>query len=183
MKRFAAALLSLIFAAAAVAQIAQLQLQIPTFPVVGVYTVSKTTSLSGAAEIITVQGVSANSANATAATANLIAFQSASVTCSAACTFTVERDGTPATTTSQVPTGIDAQYPASTATAYNTSNVGSGTVLSAYQLPAAGTITLNLMGKTIRTGGSNFSIRTNSITATVNINIQYAEVQRTVNPD
>lgn len=137
----------------------------------GEYVVTQVCSASGSACVVTVQQPS------TPALAKRVSFHGAAVTCSVDCTFTIERNGTAATATSQPPTGLGTNAPASAATAYINSDVGSGTVISNLAIPAGGTMSLDLSKISLQgtTTTSNLTIRTNSITGTVRINITFAE--------
>lgn len=134
------------------------------------YTVMKTTSLSGAAEKVTVQQPSTG--------AKRVRFLTAVVYCSVACTVTMSRDGTAATGTALTPVALSSAYPAATATGWHTSNAGSGTALSpAFPLVAGATQVFDISG--IELSGSstakNFSVATNSITGTAMIQIFWRE--------
>jgi len=137
------------------------------------YVVQKTTALTTAAEVITIQQPSSS--------AKTVEFQTAYVDCSVACTLTLERNGNAATTTLQTPTPVNAGDGASSVKAYNTSNVGVGTVLSVVSLPASGSVTYDLTKLKLRQmndPGQNFTIRTSSITGTVNITVLFQERQQ-----
>lgn len=131
------------------------------------YVVSQSTSLSAAAEVVTVQ--------LNAAPTKLVTANAASVYCSAACTFQLERDGSAASTTALTIVPVDPIAPASQCAAYHSSNVGSGTVLSQYTLGAGQMQVIDLSQKHLTGSGQNLTIRTNSITGTVQINIQWSE--------
>ena len=155
-----ASLLLLLFSGVAAAQAA--------------YVVQKTTSLSSAAEVITVQQI------AQAPGGRIIEFRSAYIDCSATCDVTIERDGTAATTTALATVPVNARDLASKATAYSSSNVGSGTVLSVATIQAGGALGFDLSGISINKEGgtsSNLTVRTSSITGTVHISIKWTERQ------
>src|SRR5574342_237649 len=84
-----------------------------------VFIATKQTSLSGAAEVITVQQPASN--------AKTVSFIGAYVDCSVACTITLERDGSAATATTLTPVALNSGT--ATATAWSGSDVGAGTVL------------------------------------------------------
>ncbi len=137
------------------------------------YGVTKATALSGTAEVITVQGNGTN--DVLNRLPKVISFVSVDVTCTVACTFTLERDGTAATTTTLAIVQTDKILPTTTAVAFSASNVGSGTVLGNYSLTAGGGVGIGLAGKNLYNAADNLSIRTSSITGTVTINIRWNE--------
>jgi len=57
-------------------------------------------------------------------------------------------------------------------------NVGSGTAIAGYQIAAGQTIIVDLTKKTLQTGGENLTVRTNSISGTVNVNFSWFEAPR-----
>ncbi len=151
-------LLSLIFSSAALAQIG--------------YVAQKSTSLTSAAEVITVQQPSSGS--------KLVEFKSAQVDCSVACSVTVERDGVgnPATSTTLVPRNINPNETTAKATAWSSSNVGVGSVLNIATLAAGSFVVFDLNGIYLPVSnnpGNNFTIRTSAITGSVNITIKWTE--------
>lgn len=133
------------------------------------YQANYSTSLSGAASTVTVQAT---------ATSDPVAFEEADVYCSVACTATISINGTAATTTALTVTGPIGvtSAPGGPPAAFRSSNVGSGTALKTYNIPAAGTLALDLtpfsFGAHAGTG-SNFTIATSSITGTATIQIQW----------
>jgi hypothetical protein len=139
-----------------------------TTPSPGSFMATRTTTLSGAAEVITIQ---------TATTApRLLHFRGLAIYCSVACDVTLERDGTAATATSFSIVPINQRYPASVAAAYRSSDVGTGTVLSTYSLTAGGLLPLDLTDKYVYPG-ENLTLRTSSITGTVRITFQWEELR------
>lgn len=142
------------------------------------YTAAKTTSLSAGNEVITLQAP----ATAAAMTKN-IQLVGAAVTCSVACTATLERDGTAATTTTLASAALLKSSPAATTAAYSSSNVGTGTVLSSYSIPAAGTLSFDLSAKWLASAGENVTIRTSAITGTVYITFMWIEWNPSGAPD
>lgn len=140
--------------------------QTPTF------TVAKQTSLSGAAEVITVQQP-ANGAF------KRVVFVSGYVDCSVACVVTVERNGTAATSTLVTPGQVNPQLSVgATAQGFSSSNVGVGTVLSKISLAASGQTVFDLSDFVLtgRDNTQNVTIRTSSITGTVDIVIKWREL-------
>jgi hypothetical protein len=134
------------------------------------YVVQKTTALSGAVEGITIQQPASAAQN--------VKFIAVYIDCSAACTLTLTRDGAAATTTALTVNNLNPGEKAAAVTAFSSSNVGAGTTIGVYTLGAAGTICLDLSGITFRSTngtGSNLTIKTNSITATVNIVFRLTE--------
>jgi hypothetical protein len=135
------------------------------------YTASQTTSLSAAAEVVTLQAPG----SAGTIPAKLIHLNAAAISCSVACTVTLERDGTAASTTALTPQAVNREAPAAIALAYHASNVGVGTVVAQYPIAAGGTLTLDLADKFLWTAQENLTLRTNSITGTVYINVKWSE--------
>ena len=135
------------------------------------FTLIKTTTLAAASEKLTVQQPASG--------AKSVFLLSASVYCSVACTATMTRDGTAATTTALTPVAISGiGAPATTTTGYHTSNVGAGTTISvAHVIPAGATVVFDLSGIHLRGNGTakNFSIATNSITGDAKIQIIWRE--------
>lgn len=142
-----------------------------TLPVFGQgFVVQKTTSLSGAAEVITVQQPATGSRR--------VLFNAAYVDCSVACTVTLERSGTPATATALTVNRINAGETAPSVLAFSGSDVGAGTVLSVISLSAGGSTVIDLTAMKWEKGTTttNMSLRTSSITGTVHITIQFSEI-------
>ena len=132
------------------------------------YGVYKETSLSATAEVITVQQPPSPT--------KTIQMSGASVYCEVECTFTVERDGAAATTTSATVVALSRFNPEGTARVYHTSNVGAGTTLVKHTVPAGTTFVVDLSAIRIdRTPGANVSIRTNSIIGVARIFTQWEE--------
>lgn len=132
------------------------------------YSANKTTSLSGAAEVVTVQQP---------ASGKLIEFVGVSVDCTVACAFTIERNGTAATTTSLTVVNVNPSETSPTAVAFSGSNSTGGTVIGRYSLAAGGAAVIDLRAVKIQAThvNKNLTIRTNSITGTVDINIVFTE--------
>lgn len=135
------------------------------------YGVSKVTVLNAAAEVITIQG----NQPVNTRLIKVVVFKGFDATCSVACTITLERDGNAATTTTLAPGRLNGESLPSTALAFSASNVGVGTILAQYSLTAGGQIAINLTGKQLYSGVENLTVRTSSITGTVNINVQWQE--------
>lgn len=137
------------------------------------YTAAYTASLITAASVVTVQTAAASSTTEH----NAVSFVGAYVDCSVACTFTLEINGTPATTTSLALSSLSTPSTTPSCTAWSASNVGVGTVLGTYSLTAGKSIALDLSTILFNQGTnlSNLTIRTNSITGTVHTVIQFTE--------
>ena len=135
----------------------------------GTYTVSQKDTLSGTASVVTVQILDTDSVR--------VGLESASIYCSVSCEFTAEINGTKATATTLTPAVTNAQDPASGIHAFRSSDVGAGTVLSRFVVPAGGTLTLDLrsVGLDRRSATQNFSIRTAAISGGAIINIKWKE--------
>jgi hypothetical protein len=135
------------------------------------YVAVKTTKLNNAAEVVTVQQPATG--------ARTVRFLGAWLDCSVACTATLERNGTAASSTTLATAQVNPSVgTASTATAWSSSNVGAGTVIGAYSIPGAGGIPIGLTGIDNVGNGTakNLTIRTNSITGTVDIIFKWQEV-------
>lgn len=138
-------------------------------PTVPRYLAKKLTTLSGAAEKVTVQQPAASPVQ--------VNFETADVYCSVACTITFYQNGTAATTTTLTPIGFGFSPPPK-AVAFSGSDVGTGNTLKAFTVPAGATWTFDLSMFFLAKGGggaNNFSIGTSSITGDVRIQIQYTE--------
>lgn len=134
------------------------------------YVVQKQTVLAAGAEVITVQQPTSSS--------RYVTFRQFYIDCSAACTVTLERNGAPATTTSLPVKNVNPNEGVASAVAFSASNVGVGTVIGTYALSAGGNITIDISNINFQQGSNQFSnltIRTNSITATVNIIVRLTE--------
>ncbi len=104
----------------------------------------KATTLSGAAEVVTIQQP--------AASARDVFFEYAILYCSVVCTIELELDGAAATSSTLTPT-VET-YGTVTATAWSGSNVGNGTTLYDYNLAAGETITVDLTGQFLDGNGT-----------------------------
>ena len=133
------------------------------------YQALKTTSLSSAAETVTVQQFAGT---------HTIKFEKAWVYCSVACSFTLSQNGTAATATTLTVSPVGTQ-PASSIHAYSGSNVGTGAYVSnAYQIPAGSTYLVDLSTMYLTKGGGtgqNLTVATSAITGTAEITIQWTE--------
>lgn len=137
------------------------------------YTVTDALSLSSAGEVLTLQ------VGATAANNKKVYVDGIYVFADAAATFTLERDGTAATTTGpSAPTPLRKGQPAATSVYFTASNVGSGTVLGKYGIPAGGYVAFGLddFGFLDPNGGSqNLTIRVDSMTGNLKIVVKFHE--------
>jgi hypothetical protein len=133
------------------------------------FVAQKTTALSAAAEVITIQQPVSGS--------RTVELKSAYVDCSAACTVMLERNGNPATTTALTSTAINPGEGTATAATYYSSNVGSGTTISVVSVAAGSYTVLDLSNIRLvkNNPGNNFTIRTSSISGTVNITLLWTE--------
>lgn len=135
------------------------------------YSVTKQTALSGAAEKITIQSPAA-------ATNRLIKFVSAYADCSVPCNLTLALNGTNATATALTINKLDTSTSAAISLAFSSSDVGTGTSVGTYSLPAGGWITIDLSGIIFppNTTGKNLTLSTDTISGTVNIIIKFQEI-------
>lgn len=134
------------------------------------YTLTKVTTLAGAAEVLTIQLPAAPTKN--------VHMQKVTLQATVSCDVTIERDGTAATTTAQTPTPVLASTPASGAAGFNTSNVGAGTVRQKIRLPANGLpIDVDLSDMWIMAAAltGNISFRSSSITGDVLMTVFFGE--------
>jgi hypothetical protein len=136
------------------------------------YTASDTEAPSGAAAVSTIQVPGSGLPSVT------IRACAVSISSTVALSFTLERSGTIASTTILAPAPTNLEAPTAVTKAFKTSNVGAGTVLSQFQLAAGATIVLDLTKVYLVLGGDNITIRTSSVTGTVNINWQWFEQGR-----
>lgn len=130
----------------------------------------KTSALIAAAEKLTIQQPVSSSKR--------VRMLSCTVYCSVACTATLSRDGTAATTTTLAPVPISGYSAATSVSGYHTSNVGAGTTISIpFEVAAGGTMVLDLTGIDLVGDGTakNFSVATNSITGTAKIQLIWRE--------
>lgn len=135
-----------------------------------IYTVRKNTSLTATAEIVTIQQPATG--------ARYVTFISAYFDCSVACSFTLERNGTAASSTTLAVNNINPGETTVATTAWSASNVGTGTVLASYNCTAACSVSIDLTGvvfQQVNGTGTNLTLRSSSITGTVNIIFKYSE--------
>lgn len=131
----------------------------------------KTTVLSSAAEVITVQQPATGT--------RLVKFLSAYIDCSVACTVQLERNGTAASSTTLVPLNVNPGESTPVATGWSSSNVGTGSVIQVTSISAGGYQVYDLTGINLKPinnfTGQNFTLRTSSISGTVHITILWTE--------
>lgn len=130
---------------------------------------SKAQSLSGAATAVTVQQPIFNG--------KTTRFHGAWVDCSVACTLTLKRDGSAASATSLTVTKLNSGGAAATATAFYDSNVGAGTSIATYNIPAGGGLGLDLSAFYLTGSGTtkNLTLAIGSITGNTTITICWNE--------
>lgn len=136
------------------------------------YMVHKQTALTSAAEVVTIQQPSSGSKR--------VIFLSAYFDCSVACSFTLERNGTAASATTLTVNNLNLGETPPTTTAWSGSNVGNGTVLATYTCAAACSLPIDLTGLVFPPSNStatNVTLRSSSITGTVDILFKYQESQ------
>ena len=135
------------------------------------YTVQYDDSPSAGASVLTVQQP--------AASANSVEAVWAHIYCSVDCVVELERDGTAASTTGATEVGTSTNSPTQTATAFYDSNVGNGTTVDKFTIPAEQTLAINLSAYKIWLIGvgttKNFTLRTDSITGTVRMTMSWRE--------
>lgn len=130
---------------------------------------AKSTSLSAAAEAVTVQQPATGSKS--------VSFIGGYAYCSAACTITLSVGGTAATTTALTPTSLTQPIATPVTAAFHTSNVGAGTTVAVYDIAAGGSLSLDLT-KVNMTGNNtarNLTLKTDSITGTARLSIEWSE--------
>jgi len=134
------------------------------------FTVRKQTVLAAGAEVVTVQQPSTG--------AKLVRFIGAYFDCSVACSFTLERNGSAATSTALAVNNLNPGEQPPTTTAWSASNVGTGSVIWSYNCAAACSVPIDLTGLQFGSGGgtgTNLTLRSNSITGTVDIAFKFTE--------
>lgn len=133
----------------------------------GVYTYEKATTLSAAAEVVTVHLASGSQ--------RTVQFIAATVYCSVACTATMERNGTaPTATVGAVSTDWGGGSIAASAVPYYSSNVGSPTVGKTYNIAAGEEKPIDMVNVGLR-AGQNITLRTSSITGNARIFFEWRE--------
>lgn len=110
-----------------------------------------------------------------ASPAYLVVFETLTVRCSVACSFTLSQNGSAATSTAL---GIAAlnNSPATSVKAFYKSNASGGTTLGTYYLEAAGTCAIDMSKFQLqRIAGNNLTVATSSVTGNVEIIAQWIE--------
>lgn len=147
-----------------------LALFVSSFCSAQVYVARKQTVLTAAAEVVTIQQPTSASRQVT--------FIGAYFDCSVACSFTLEVNGTPATTTTLAVNNVNPVETVAKSTAFSASNVGTGTVLFSYNCANACSQSIDLTGIVFAQGSSNITnltLRSSSITGTVDIGFKFSE--------
>lgn len=136
----------------------------------------RTASLSAAAETVTIHQ------SGTAVSVRKAYLDAASIYCSVPCVVTLERSGAAPTTTELTPVALNnwgsGVTPSTTVKVYHTSNVGAGTAVAAYPVPADSTLVLDLHGMVLAGGTSttrNVTLKTDSITGVVRLVLKWRE--------
>ena len=133
------------------------------------FSVFKATTLAGAAEVITIQQPASGSKK--------VYFEFVQVHCTVAAVVEIERDGAAATATAL--TAVDASKRGSvTATAWSGSDVGAGTKITEFNVPADTTVPFNLDGYMLKPGGGpgeNLTFRSNSLTGNIKFTVVWRE--------
>ena len=132
------------------------------------YTVSKTTVLSGSAEVITVQQPATG--------AKIVGFVGVYIDSTATCAITIERNGTAATSTTLIPAKVNPDQTAPVATGWSASNVGTGTVITVATVNGFFYQDLSKVYLYGNGTSKNLTVRTGSCSATVDIVITFTEV-------
>lgn len=139
----------------------------------------KSTSLSGAAETVTVQHVASYVIGGVTYSTKPVKFVSAYLYCSVACTVTLERGGTAASSTALAIVNVNPRNPnkqSTTSQAYSSSNVGVGTIINTYTIGAGNFVSIDLSLSQMLGGvADNFTFRTSSITGTAAIQLMWYE--------
>lgn len=130
------------------------------------YVVYKSTSLSGAAEVVTLRKSSGN---------KLATFESAYVYCSVDCTFSLELAGTYSSGATITPNKLASRWESSTMLATSGTSISGTTSIVTYNLTAGTDKVLDLTGVYLVSANDALTIRTNSITGTVQIALKYQE--------
>ena len=135
-----------------------------------VFHVTHEATLAASAHAITIQQPASGSKKVT--------LQSANLYCENACTVTLEKDGTAASSTAGTVVTLDeSRNDSATATVWVNSNVGSGTTIYTYVLSAGQQITIDLED-IVMVGdgtGNNVTLRTASTTGDIKRGIKWTE--------
>lgn len=138
------------------------------------YVLFREATPAAAASVVTVQQPATGARN--------VRLVSIYVYCAVDCGFSLERDGTAATTTASTPTPMNSSVPVSKATGFHTSDVGTGVTLAKFSLVAKSSIVLSAsnggLGNVSLTGqgtGKNITVRSSSISGLIQIAIMFTE--------
>lgn len=132
----------------------------------GQYAYEKETSLTSAAETVTI-----HLATGSSRTARMVG---ATAYCSVACTVTLKRDGTAPTATAATATKLNTTTAAAGVVPYYSSDVGTSTTLKTYTLSAGEEKVIDLSDKGLLPG-ENLTLVTSSITGTARLFFQWRE--------
>jgi hypothetical protein len=108
----------------------------------------------------------------------IVRFVSAYIDSAGACSFTIEKEGTAASSTALVPAPVNpVNSSAAISTGWYSSNVGTGTVITRASIAAGGSVIVDLSRVYLQGNGTskNLSLRTASCSGVVNIVITYTE--------
>lgn len=132
------------------------------------YSTSYSTTTSTSTSVVTVQQLPTST--------RIVRFNGLYFKTSAACNFTLENNGTPATTTTLAVSPVNSDSRAASVLAFSSSNVGSGTVLGTYTLAAGEWRTLDLTGfRFSPLTQSNLTLRSSSCSAVIDISFRFTE--------
>lgn len=104
-----------------------------------------------------------------------VEFVGGSIYCSVACTVTMDRTGTAATTTAATPTKLNSISSASSVSIYTASNAGTGTTITKFVIAAGQTLPIDLRETWISAANGNINFTTSSITGDVKIFLMWRE--------
>lgn len=142
------------------------------------FSASKTSTLAATAEKLTLQH---SGTSVTAPNVKLYLYRG-EIYCSVACTVTLSKAGTAATTTALTPVALnhwtDTTDPVAWGGVFSASNVGAGTTIRTMTLVAGETRGLDLEGLVLETGTTsvrNFSIGIAALTGDVTITLKWRQ--------
>ena len=143
------------------------------------YVLTREVALSAAADAVTIQQPASDAARLVqfgglTATGEM---RGAYISCSAECSVTLEHSGTAATATTATPSPLPGA-PAAKTTAFVASDVGVGTVIGRYTIPASSQHVVGIGVVLSGPGtGKNVTLRVASMTGTVKYTWVYSEEQ------
>lgn len=132
-----------------------------------IYTAHKDTTLSGAAEVVTIRVPSGTNKSAFLIDAALY--------CSVACTVTLEIQGTYSSGTTITPTKSNSNHAASEILATYSTSIASTTTVAKYTLSAGEKLPLDMRGYVLNTAEDAITFRTSSITGVANILVRWEQ--------